>query len=249
MVEWILKKVSTPVMDAVEFEELIYYLEETGTKFKIVNNFDDLTKLNFSKPVFYYGGTDFIEKIYNSNLNKIGVFYNSDFNMRNFIRQYKRLILNQSCIILNSNKISELRSDSVFIRPVSALKKFESRIYLRSEFDQIPDNTEILISSVKWIKKEWRVFIIGGKIVSISLYKKEFELCETVFDVPESLFQFVKVCLLIYSVSNAFVMDVGLVEDDYYIIEINLINSACFYMCSKGKIVQQINKLIKSCMV
>lgn len=92
----------------------------------------------------------------------------------------------------------------------------------------MPPDTEVVVCSPKHISVEWRWFIVGGKIISGSMYRahnqsrKLRELDKAVIDEAQALAD-------IWLPDQCVVMDTALVDDEIKVIEFNAINSSGFY--------------------
>jgi len=89
-------------------------------------------------------------------------------------------------------------------------------------------DAEVVLSKPQYISAEWRWFIIGGKIVSGSMYRahgqlrKLRELHQPVIDEAQKIAD-------IWIPMDCVVMDTALVGDEVKVIEFNTINSSGFY--------------------
>lgn len=88
--------------------------------------------------------------------------------------------------------------------------------------------SEVVLSTPKTISAEWRWFIVGGKIISGSIYRahgqlrKLRELDQAVIDEAQALAD-------IWLPDQCVVMDTALVDDEIKVVEFNAINSSGFY--------------------
>lgn len=133
-----------------------------------------------------------------------------------------------------------------FIRPDQDLKQFSGYVdqaqeikdhlfsMVKSFKDGFPGTysmnpeTKVVISTVKEIKAEWRWFIVGGKIISGSMYRAHGQmrqLRETDKPVIDEAQQLADLWLP----DECVVMDTALVGDEVKVIEFNCINSSGFY--------------------
>jgi hypothetical protein len=131
----------------------------------------------------------------------------------------------------------------LFTRPSEDLKQYSGCVmtageiwpWFKSMNDAVgggsyymPPDTDVVLSSPKDISAEWRWFIVGGKIVSGSMYRahgqmrKLRELDKAVIDEAQALADIWLPC-------DCVVMDTALVGDDIKVIEFNTINSSGFY--------------------
>ncbi len=161
--------------------------------------------------------------------------------------------------------------DWLFIRPIHdnkaftgmMLSKYDLDDWMKSisiieatdEFLLLHKNTEIMISSAKKILSEYRLFVVNGKIVTGSMYKRGSQVIEDE-NVPEDVLDFAydvignwqsKVDMrLIPNVrvpAKAFAIDIAIVPEGMKVIEINNINSAGFYAADVQKIIMAIEDM------
>ncbi len=93
---------------------------------------------------------------------------------------------------------------------------------------RLKDDLEIVISNPVKIDIEWRYFIIGGKIISGSVYMKDGKfLSERVIDKPT--LREAQMLADRWLPNDCVVMDVALVEGELKVIEFNCINCSGFY--------------------
>lgn len=89
-------------------------------------------------------------------------------------------------------------------------------------------DTEIQVSSVKKIQKEYRFWIVKGKIITASQYKLgNRRVLSDIVD--QSAYEFCQKMIELFELNDAFVMDICLVNDEYKIVECGCINCAGFY--------------------
>jgi len=134
-------------------------------------------------PIICFGSTSLIHIA--KKMNWIpGCFYNENFSYYNYIENYGSEMLNFGCEISPIKNIKF--EDSVFIRPNDDLKQFSGTIMGFDEFFEwktklndlysdrycsVTPDTMAVISKIKKIKKEYRFFVVGKKVVTGSIYK------------------------------------------------------------------------------
>jgi hypothetical protein len=88
--------------------------------------------------------------------------------------------------------------------------------------------TEVVLSTPKIISAEWRWFIVGGKIVSGSLYRAHGQLRKIrELDVP--VIEEAQALADIWLPHPCVVMDTALVDGEMKVVEFNCINASGFY--------------------
>lgn len=167
-------------------------------------------------------------------------------NYRNFLANHPHM-LNDN-VLSARDAVAYLRSldnddQEFFTRPSEDLKQYSGQVMKAGEIGPwlvsmmsavgggsyyMDPATEIVLSSPKDISAEWRWFIVGGRIVSGSMYRahgqlrKLRELDQAVIDEAQALADIWLPC-------DCVVMDTALVGDDIKVIEFNTINSSGFY--------------------
>ena len=107
-----------------------------------------------------------------------------------------------------------------------------------------PD-TPISVSSVKEIAMEWRLYVVGGKVVAGSRYRQWGLPDIQPIDTNTAPWQFAQEMVDKWQPAEAFVLDVAslLKSKELKVIEINCINSAGFYACDMKEVVRAIESL------
>lgn len=202
-----------------------------------------------------------------------GTYLNDNFDFSKWRDGFgKENILNGDAVVGLIKDITVPNHDWMFVRPVHDTKSFSGEVmskydlddWLKSidqieeeEFVPLHKNTEIMISSVKEIYAEYRMFIVNCKVVTGSRYKLGSKVTSDE-NVPDDVCRYTnsmvrrwqeKVdCTLAifpsaYAPAKAFVIDIAVTPDGMKVIEINNINSAGFYAADCQKIVAALEDL------
>lgn len=212
----------------------------------------ELPKFTIDKDNIYYGSTTFINNVYEQ-LKPKGVFFDPDkFLMSNYVKQWGEHMLNDQATFTTLSKLVDEPyddNDEFFIRPNADNKAFEGQVMEfkdiknwqknLTQFDNVDplSDMEIMISEPYNIKKEWRNFIVNGKIVTASKYRENFRVHKSATDMPTGMLNFVKERIKEYQPATAFAMDIALCGGGYFIIECGCINSVGFYHGDIEKII------------
>jgi len=207
----------------------------------------------------YYGSTTFISNLMQTDLDKTGIFLDeSKFLMSNYLSQWGEHMLSSEARVLKFKEfIAEDHEpkSSWFIRPNADSKSFDGNVKdfgeienwfnnVQQMFDnvELDENTDILVGPAYNIRKEWRNFVVDGKVVSSSLYRENFRLKKSADDIPAEMIEFVEARAKEYSPNEVFVMDIALCGGDheYYIIECGCMNSVGFYHSDIQQIVKSV---------
>lgn len=146
---------------------------------------------------------------------------------------------------------------SFFIRPVEDTKSFAGQImdeasqfeYWRKSiilgdfpFATLGPEDEIMMAPIKQIYAEYRLYVIGGKIVTGSRYKLGHRVFYTT-DLDPDMLTYAEERIKEWCPRRAVCLDIAHVAGDepYKIIETNAISSSGFYACDMGKFINAIN--------
>jgi len=207
-------------------------------------------------PVFY-GSETLIKNAYRDKTLARGVFYDHrTFNIENYMHHWGTRMLNHDSIITTFPAFATRLYDEDsewFLRPNDDSKAFSGRVMRFSDIQKLAaelndlDNpalsgeTRIVVSSPKSIVKEWRHFIVNGKVIDTCRYACFGEPDADRNDVPEQLLRFVEETCAIYSPHDIFVMDTALCNGVYTIVECNCFNGTGFYDHDVVKIIRAVN--------
>lgn len=189
-----------------------------------------------------------------------GTFDNENHDYRVWAPKYAEHCLNAESIISKFGEV-EHRWDEFFIRPCGDNKEFNGQVItwdsmhlwqhkvinLKETYTTLNYNTMVVCSPVKTIYREARFFVVEGRVVTGSTYRlsnKTFISAE----VPPSMTDFAQKMVDLYQPSEAFVIDIALVEnnyniEEYKVIEINCINGSGFYAIDIQKFVMAIENM------
>jgi hypothetical protein len=142
-------------------------------------------------------------------------------------------------------------ADEMFMRPIHDSKVFAGKVFTQDEFDLWRRNVVVLgddygdslnadtlvqTCSIKEIYKEFRCFVVKGKIVTASLYK-EGDRVRYSSVVDEAALSYAQEMVDMWQPHEAFVIDVCATSDGYKIVEINTLNSSGMYAIDVPKLV------------
>lgn len=212
------------------------------------------------KTNIYYGSTTLMYNIYKKLNKPRGLFFDEEkFSMQNYIHVWKDKMLNYEAKITTFREFSKEThaGESLwFIRPdaddksfagdVKSFKSIKNFIQNATKVDNVnlTEDTKIVVGPPYNIKKEWRNFIVNGKVVASSLYRKDFKLSKSATDVPAGMIQFVEDSCKEYQPHAIFVMDIALCTNQYYIIECGCLNSTGFYAASIHDIIDAVSEFV-----
>jgi hypothetical protein len=241
------------------YNNLINTLDRMELPYEIVKVLPFVEEFEFNtdrKDVFCFGSVKMsrVAKKYNW---YPGSLLNDNHNYTVYSEYYKDNLLNYDSTVQRFGDEIK-RTDLFFARPVLDNKTFTGRVFDMYEWNEfkerfyssghessLNDDTLIQVSSVKKILKEFRFWVIGGEVVTGSLYKTgTFVHSSDIID--DGALDFCKEMVKLYQLADAFVMDVCEVLNgqlsEYKIVESGCINSAGFYKCNMQKMIDAIER-------
>lgn len=181
----------------------------------------------------------------------------SMFNALNWLPALRRYCVNNDAYFLDMHHIVHEPhvlfsfKYGAFIRPVSPFKEFAGNVYNKerfvTEYNWLKQNNGnvyemCVIASPKNICAEWRCVFINNEFISSSQYMKNGEPL-VVQDTPNNVIVFAKEIASHNYFINKFdyVIDVGQVNNELKLVEINAIETSSFYACDIEKIYKAMN--------
>lgn len=207
-------------------------------------------------PTVFYGATNWINAIYQSNIWEPGVFFNPESTYPFWSKKYGEHVLNNDYKETTLNKLvkeDHNLEELIFIRPADDSKAFAGNVMTFKQIKKWGDNLfsdetdlgnfPIIISEPLAIACEWRLFLVDGKVSTGSQYRVYNRLSKDGY-VPQWVIEFAKKRAEEYSPSPVFVMDVGRCGPELYVIEIGCFNSAGFYDADVTKLIKDVSEFI-----
>lgn len=213
------------------------------TRSPLENSQSTLEKF-MEKETIIYGSKRMENLVYEYNIYP-GMYKNESFEYDEFVSELGNLMLNDDMEIglMKDLKVTEVS----FIRPVENSKLFTGQVVDRETFSELQSvhykSTErIMISPIKEIDKEYRVFVVDGKCVTGSSY-----VINGIYNADEAInddiVNFVEQVHSRFPISKAYVIDIAKVGNDYKVIEYNNINTSGLYGGDEFKLVKAIECL------
>jgi hypothetical protein len=254
-----------------DIERLHDACERCGAEFESVQVIpfsEELPKFTLDEKVnIYYGSTTFIERVDKMLNFPKGVFFCSKaFQMDNYIQRWGVHMLNAQAKVTTLGEChgDDLKSAEYFVRPVADDKSFAGEVMLKDDLlkwvERVRENeiseramgnpvsldlqTPILVAPAYRVEKEWRNFIVDGKVIASTLYRKDHKL-NKLREAPQEMLDFVHARCEEYVPHRIFVMDIALCGNSYYIIECGCLNSAGFYVADIDEIVKIVSQAMR----
>lgn len=186
-----------------------------------------------------------------------GAFYNDNFDHKKWVKHLGDNLLNYEAEVCRFQDINP-KYNPFFIRPCEDRKVFSGQVIDKANFDlwlrateqasysgytTLTPDTMVVVSPLKAIHAEWRFFIVDGKIVTGSLYKRGDRVIHLPLLKDEDSELFAREMIKLWQPDRAFVMDIALADNGYKVIEYNCLNSSGFYKSNVGKIVEAIESM------
>lgn len=145
----------------------------------------------------------------------------------------------------------------VFMRPCQDLKAFSG---LTLNPDELEDwqrrvgageqstrtemlslQTPVIVAPVKVILREWRTFVVGGRVVAASQYA-HLGRRDRSAHVDADVLTFAQQMVDLWQPAPCFVLDIGETNDGLAIIEVNTLNSSGVYECDVAAVLEAVER-------
>lgn len=181
-------------------------------------------------------------------------YYDENLDYELALKQYGTLALNSGAVCSSLLEMPR-HFDTFFVRPVLDNKSFAGTVMTWAEFEVFRENIakitddqdatlrltdRIVVAPLTVIAAEYRFFVIAGQVVTGSLYKAG-DVVRSSAHVPPEVWAFAQHCADTWRPNDAFTLDVALTAQGPKVIELNSANSAGFYACDVGAIIDAVN--------
>jgi ATP-grasp domain, R2K clade family 3 len=182
-----------------------------------------------------------------------GSLFNENHDMRVYGAHYGAEMLNHDGFTIRFADAFSVPSYVFFARPTAETKAFTGQCFIRSSWDEfvtvslarndgrLTPDTQVLIAPQKDIQREFRTWIVHGRVITASQYRSghgpALERCTepVVLDYAERMAK-------AYSPADAFVLDVCMTDQGMRIVEVNCIHSAGFYEADLDKLLAAVEE-------
>lgn len=148
---------------------------------------------------------------------------------------------------------ADFDDEVAFVRPVEDSKAFAGKVFERGEWrgwkrrvletaqatDPLNVDTEVLLAPPATIFTETRCWVVDGRIVTVSGYRRGKHVVYTP-GADDEVLAFAQQCIEAWVPNDAFVLDVAQTPDGCKIVEVNCLNAAGFYAADVLKLVSAI---------
>lgn len=252
---WILQRNLINPADLSRFERALQEQKTPYSLVRLMPFFHELEKEPTglsSDGIFVYGSTG-LGHVAKARGWRPG-YFDEGLDYELMLSRYGRRTLNADAVCGPLEKLTPVW-DRFFIRPTLDNKSFAGSVMTWQELEDFragvakvadaPDVTlrlsdRVVMAPLTQIDAEFRMFVIGGEVVTGSRYKVGDRLSVS-DDVPEGVFQYAKECAEVWRPNDAFTLDVAVTAEGLRVLELNSANSAGVYACDVGRIVQAVN--------
>lgn len=209
-----------------------------------------------------YGRTTLMLNAFANDFWKQGLFFTPElFTPECYKKHYGEMMLNCDAFVIKFRDVCEIRDGQLnpmpmeskfFVRPNDDLKLFPSGVYTLNDLNEMMNNatedltepvnlnTEISISSVKNINREWRLIMVDGRFITGSQY-----LPQMASVVPTEVIEIAETAATIWTPAPVFVMDVADDGGNFKIIECNCFNGSGFYKSNLDLVIRTVSKYME----
>lgn len=210
------------------------------------------------KDVFCFGSIKMARLAYKYKWNP-GALITKNHNFLIYRNYYNEYLLNYDSKILHFNEDFPWTQSHYFIRPCEDTKAFKAKVFSMIDWKKflhkvheanfegygvLNSLTLTQVASVKQVQKEYRLWIVDGKIITASLYKMNGRPLFRSEIEPDAL-KFGVSMIKKFQLADAFVMDICLYNDKWKIVECGCINTAGFYEADMQRLVMALEKKFK----
>jgi len=174
---------------------------------------------------------------------------NHDYSV--YSKHYKDNLLNYDSKIMKISELKDFEGEK-FIRPCLDSKIFTGKVFHKYDWEEtqyyllddkrylVTEDTLIQVAEPKYITQEVRFWIVDGKIVTQSTYRRgSFLIYDNIVD--QDAIDFVEKMIDIYEVEKCFTMDVCLTSlNEWKIVECGSVSCAGFYDADMQKLLMSL---------
>lgn len=178
---------------------------------------------------------------------------NHDYNV--YSKYYKDNLLNYDSRVIDFGDDFDWKCDQHFIRPCLDSKSFTGKVYEKTEWDKFKDrmlshqedttlrfDSKIQVAVPKRITQEVRCWVVKGKIVTQSTYRRgSFLVYDNIVD--QDALDFAQDMVDIYQLADTFVIDVCLTDNGWKIVECGSTSCAGFYDADMQKLIMALEDM------
>lgn len=239
-------------------DHLVQLLQERNVPFTLVKLIPFFHQIEGEvkadgREIFVYGSTG-LGEVAKARGWRPGYFdQNLDYEL--MLARYGDLALNATAVCTPLGELPRAM-ECFFIRPVLDNKSFAGTVMTWNELEQfragvasIADEKDatlrladrVVMAPLIAIRAEYRLFVIGGEVAAASRYKVG-DRVESSRQVPADVIAFARRAVEHWRPNDAFTIDIAETDAGLKVIELNSANSAGFYACDVGRIIDAVNQ-------
>ena len=187
-----------------------------------------------------------------------GSFDLADLTYEEHFAHWGAYMLNRDAIFCTfEDAPKHFHAERLFMRPVVDSKFFSGAVISREELlhwhhkvlelkeddgSNLRGSTMVLLATLKNIQREYRIWVVDGRVVTASLYRQGYNViyCS---DVEPMILDFAQARADEWSPQRAYVLDIALTPAGLHIIETNTLNAAGLYAADISKLVAAIEDM------
>lgn len=184
-----------------------------------------------------------------------GIVINENFDYGVYSQHYKENLLNYDSRIVNIFDDFEWEYEQQFIRPCLDTKVFTGKVFDKNEwyvfikrvkknpqdFPSINNDTKIQISMPKKIFQEVRCWVVDGKIITSSIYRRGSFIVQC-GKVDDAAIEFAQKMVDEFQLADTFVIDVCETRNGWKIVECGCTSIAGFYDSDVQKLIMALEE-------
>ena len=231
--------------------KLINGLERFGLSYELVKVLPFIEEVEFKTDrtdVFVFGSLK-LARLSSKYGWKPGALITPNHDYEVYSEFYKENLLNYDSRIVNFGDDFEWKYDQHFLRPCLDSKSFTGKVYEKPEWEAFKSrmlanendttlrhDTQIQVAVPKKITQEVRCWVVNGKIITQSTYRRgSFLVYDNIVD--QDAIDFAQAMVDIYQLAETFVIDVCLTDNGWKIVECGSTSCAGFYDADMQKLV------------
>lgn len=185
-----------------------------------------------------------------------GVFFDEQtFLVETWCRELGAIMLNHDTETTSFGALLAPFEGYRFIRPLGDLKQFNGTTLNHAEYVEwfgnnrnpelgVTEEGPVASAAAKNIVAEWRCFMVEGRAVSGSQYRRNGQLA-VVADFPDKVAEFAENIAARWAPAPIFVMDVALLRDGQYrVIEFNCFNASGWYEADREAVLAAVDHYV-----
>jgi len=215
---------------------------------KVLPLTDEIKFKTDRKDVFVFGALK-LARIYKQYGWKPGCLMTPNHNFMVYRNHYREGLLNFDSKVFQFGEDFGWPGGRYFIRPCDDSKVFHAGIFnmiswnkfrhdmlTSGHSDNLTEETLMQVASTKEIQKEFRFWVVDGRIVTASIYKM---YNRPIFNgiVDDGATEFCQEMVNKFQLAKAFVIDICLTNNKWKIVECGCINCAGFYSADMQKLI------------